>query len=131
MARQRYPEVPRVCATCGLAWLQRDGKPPRTYCSTTCAQEAPDYPFRTQPVAPEIPVLSTRIRRVHARLVTLKCAWCLAVAEVEQFPGPLPRYCSDACREDAQRFRAAKRMRRMRLRRLQAAWAAAPSSMRT
>jgi hypothetical protein len=120
MARPRYPESPRVCAQCGAHWTQRDGQAPRAYCTTTCRQDAEGRSFPVVPVEPEVPVLPTRIRRVQARLVTLTCAWCQTVAEVEQFPGPLPRYCSDDCRQEAQRTGAAERMRRLRQRRLQA-----------
>jgi hypothetical protein len=75
-------------------------------------------------------VLPIRIRRIQARLVTLTCAWCQTVAEVEHFPGPLPRYCSPDCRDEAQRFGAAERMRRMRHRRLTASWAGTASPTR-
>lgn len=123
MPRRRYPEHPRVCAHCGEHWTQYDDKPPRTYCSTTCRQAAEGPPATTGPVPPlpEIVVLPVQTRHVRARLVTLTCAWCRAVAEVEHFPGPRPRYCSPFCREEAQRDGAAERMRRMRERRQQAA----------
>jgi len=127
MARHRYPEIPRVCAQCGAHWTQCDGQAPRAYCTTTCRQDAEG---RSVPFVPEVSVLPTRIRRVQARLVTLTCAWCQTVAEVEQFPGPLPRYCSDLCRQEAQRTAAADRMRRMRQRRLQAVLAVAVSRPR-
>ena len=119
MARSRYPEVPRVCAQCGAHWTQRDGAPPRPYCTTTCRQEAEGRPARPLLAEPETPVLPTRIRRIQAQLVTLTCAWCQTTAEVEHFPGPLPRFCSQDCRDEAQRAGAAARMRRLRQRRLQ------------
>ena len=119
MARLRYPEVPRVCAQCGAHWTQRDGAPPRPYCTTTCRQEAEGRPARALPAEPEVPVLPTRIRRIQAQLVTLTCAWCQTTAEVEHFPGPLSRFCSQDCRDEAQRAGAAARMRRLRQRRLQ------------
>jgi hypothetical protein len=131
MARVRYPEEPRICAQCGTHWTQCDGKPPRPYCTTTCRQDAEGRPFPIVPAEPEVLVLPTRIRRVRARLVTLTCTWCQTVAEVEQFPGPLPRYCSDECREEAQRAGAAERMRRLRQRRLTAFLAATLSRSRS
>jgi len=120
MARPHYPEVPRVCVQCGAHWTQRDGAPPRPYCTTTCRQEAEGRPSHTLSAEPEVPVLPTRIHRIQAHLVTLTCAWCQTVAEVEHFPGPLPRFCSQDCRDEAQRAGAAARMRRLRQRRLQA-----------
>jgi hypothetical protein len=131
MARSRYPEVPRVCAQCGVHWTQCDGQPPRAYCTTTCRQEAEGRPFPIVPVAAQVPVLPTRIRRVQAQLVTLTCAWCQTVVEVEHFPGPLPRFCSQDCRDEAQRAGAAARMRRLRQRRLLAFLAAAAPRSRS
>ena len=119
MVRSRYPEVPRVCTQCGVHWTQCDGQSPRAYCTTTCRQEAEGRFSRYQPDEPTAPVLPTRIRRIQARLVTLTCAWCQTIAEVEHVPGPLPRYCSQDCRDEAQRAGAAARMHRLRQRRLQ------------
>ena len=119
MARSRYPQVPRVCAQCGVHWTQCDGQLPRAYCTTTCRQEAEGRSACALPAEPEAPALPTRIHRIQAQLVTLTCAWCQTTAEVEHFPGPLPRFCSQDCRDEAQRAGAAARMRRLRQRRLQ------------
>ncbi len=117
MARQRPPQEPRICATCGRHWLQNDGKPPRRYCSTTCRQEKEGLPSGALRPADDVPAVPTQCRRVQAQVVTLTCSWCHTIAEVEHFPGPLPRYCSDACRTEAHRDGAAERMRRLRQRR--------------
>ena len=130
MPRARYPEALRVCAYCGEHWTQRDGQAPRSYCTTTCRYAAEGRPWSCPAAPPAEPVLPSRVRRVQARLVTLTCAWCHARAEVAHFPGPLPRYCSDDCRADAQRCRAAERMRQLRQRRLLASLTVAASPAR-
>lgn len=119
---QPVPAVPCVCAGCGVTWLQRDGKEPRSYCSTSCRNEAE----RRADGAPEIsiaaaPEVRYRTRRVRAQEHTITCGWCRAVVTVEQYPGPAPRYCSDECRTAVARETAAERMRRMRARRQQEA----------
>jgi hypothetical protein len=119
MARQSFPEVPRVCLQCGAAWMQRDGKPPRDYCTTSCRNEA-ERQVRSRPaVGPSTPAevpVRTYLRRVRAQVHTITCGWCGEVVTVEQYPGPAPRYCSPACRAEAAREGAAARMRRMRAR---------------
>jgi hypothetical protein len=120
MPRTRYPKEPRVCAACGLQWIQADGKAPRRYCSTTCRYDVEGWPRASSPPPPDEPVLPISIRRVSARLVTLTCAWCQLEAEVPHFPGPLPRYCSPDCRQDAIRAGASARMQRLRQRARQA-----------
>jgi hypothetical protein len=123
MARRSFPEIPRVCLQCGLAWVQRDGGPPRDYCTTTCRQEA-ERAARgvSQPVSEPAsePPVRVYVRRVRGKAYTITCAWCGDVATVEQYPGPAPRYCGPACRAEAAREGAAARMRRMRERRQQA-----------
>jgi len=126
MTRQRPTPEPRICANCGRHWLQQDGKPPRTYCCTTCRQETEGLPAGALRAAVDVPRVPTQIRRIRAQVVTLTCAWCHRLAEVEHFPGPLPRYCSDGCRTEAQRDGAAERMRRLRQRRARSVPVALP-----
>ena len=117
MPRARHPAQERICAHCGEHWTQTDGQPPRPYCTTTCRRAAEGYPAPDPADWPSPAPLPTSVRRVQARLVTLTCAWCQTVAEVEHFPGPLPRYCSPACRLEATRAGTARRMERLRARR--------------
>jgi hypothetical protein len=119
MARRSVPELPRVCGQCGRAWVQRDGQAPRDFCSTTCWQEAAGRPQRA--AAPEAVPVRTWTRVIRAQEHTITCTWCGALVTVEQYPGPAPRYCSPACRQEAARDGAATRMRRMRERRRQEA----------
>jgi hypothetical protein len=124
MARQQPPPAePRVCAGCGMAWVQRDGKEPRSYCSTSCRNEAERRAGVRPPVSlpPTVPEVRYVTRRVRAQEHTITCGWCRAVVSVEQYPGPAPRYCSDECRRAVARETAAERMRRMRARRQQEA----------
>jgi ferredoxin len=123
MARRIFPEVPRVCLQCGAAWLQGDGKAPRDYCTTSCRNEADRQAHGKQTPEVDAPTdrpVRTYLRRVRAKAYTSTCAWCGAAADVEQYPGPPPRYCSPECRTEAAREGAAARMRRMRARRQQA-----------
>lgn len=50
------------------------------------------------------------------RQVTYRCEWCREDRTELRMPGPLPRYCSDACRHEAQNALAAGRMHRKRAR---------------
>jgi hypothetical protein len=115
MPRRRFPALARICAHCGLHWVQQDGKPPRPYCSTTCRQAAEGRPLRSAD-PPAEPALPVRTRRVRARLITITCAWCGETTELAQLPGPRPRYCGPDCRAAAAREHAAERMRRFRTR---------------
>jgi len=122
MARQQPPPaVPRVCQGCGVAWVQRDGKEPRVYCSTSCRNEAERRAGGAAEASPAAPEVRYATRRVRAQEHTIICGWCRAVVTVEQYPGPAPRYCSDECRRAVARETAAERMRRMRARRQQEA----------
>jgi hypothetical protein len=123
MPRHSLPALPRVCQQCGEAWLQQDGKAPRDYCSTSCRNEAERRaagPDAAQRPPADVPV-RVYTRRVRAQQHTISCAWCHQVATLEQYPGPVPRYCGDICRAEAARASAAIRMRRMRARRQQEA----------
>jgi hypothetical protein len=124
MARQSLPAIPRVCQQCGLAWTQQDGKAPRAYCSTSCRNEAERQAAGTDNAAraasADAPV-RVYTRRVRAQRHTILGAWCQQEATLEQYPGPVPRYCSAVCRAEAARESAAMRMRRMRARRRLAA----------
>jgi len=57
------------------------------------------------------------LRTITQKAITFTCALCGADSQREQYPGPRPRYCSDACRGRAAAETAAARMRRMRARR--------------
>ena len=120
MPKQSFPAIPRICLQCGAAWVQCDGKPPRDYCTTSCRNEAERQARGEQPEQPaptEEPPVRYYTRRVRAQVQTITCAWCHEVVTVEHYPGPAPRYCSDACRAAVAREGAAARMRRMRARR--------------
>jgi len=56
------------------------------------------------------------LRTITQKAITVTCALCGADSQREQYPGPRPRYCSDACRGRAAAETAAARMRRMRAR---------------
>ena len=121
MPRQPVPALTRVCLHCGTTWIQRDGRPPRDYCTTSCRNEAErQAQDDTVPALPDPPPARTFLRQVRARAYTITCAWCGEEATLEQYPGARPRYCSPACRSAAAREGAAERMRRMRARRQQA-----------
>jgi hypothetical protein len=121
MPRASFPAVDRVCLQCGGAWVQRDGQPPRDYCTTSCRNEAERQARAAQgePAARLEPPARFYTRRVRAKEYTITCAWCQEVVTVEQYPGPAPRYCSPLCKTAAAREGAAERMRRMRARRQQ------------
>jgi hypothetical protein len=122
MAGQPVPAVPRVCLQCGVAWVQRDGRPPRDYCTTSCRNEAERQArvARGELAAPlPEPPVRFYTRRVRAKEYTITCGWCREVVTLEQYPGPRPRYCSLTCRAEAARAGAAERMRQMRARRRQ------------
>jgi hypothetical protein len=53
-------------------------------------------------------------RTLHARLVQFRCEWCSEEREVWQYPGPVPRYCCEECRREAQRALNAGRQREKR-----------------
>ncbi len=53
-------------------------------------------------------------RTIATRLVTFTCACCQRTVTQQRFPGPLPRYCGDWCRVQAQRARTRERVRRHR-----------------
>jgi hypothetical protein len=56
-------------------------------------------------------------RTIHTRAVTFTCAWCGRTTTQQRFPSPKPMYCSDVCKEEAQRERTRERVRRLRDRR--------------
>jgi len=51
-------------------------------------------------------------RTIATRLVTFTCAGCRRTVTQQRFPGPVPRYCGDWCRYQAQRMRTRERVRR-------------------
>lgn len=106
--------IERRCQQCGAPWLQTDGKAPRDYCTTSCRQEAAGQRLS---VAPDNLPLPSHVRVVRARVITITCHWCQEQVALEQFPGPVPRYCSPLCRQAAASAAAAGRMQRMRERR--------------
>jgi hypothetical protein len=119
MPRQPIPALSRVCLHCGATWIQRDGRPPRDYCTTSCRNEAERQahsPPGAASAEPEAPPERLFTRRVRARQYTITCARCGEVATLEQYPGARPRYCNPGCRAAAAREGAAERMRRMRAR---------------
>lgn len=59
----------------------------------------------------EIPAYT---REIATRSVTFACQWCGRTVTQHRFPGPLPAYCSDTCKADAQREQTRQRVRRYR-----------------
>jgi len=55
-------------------------------------------------------------RTIETRLVTFTCEGCTRTVTQQRFPGPVPRYCGDWCRYQAQRLRTRERVRRHRAR---------------
>lgn len=55
-------------------------------------------------------------RTVHTRLVTFTCVQCGTTSTEQRFPGPLPRYCTEACRQQARRAGTLARVHRFRAR---------------
>ncbi len=56
-------------------------------------------------------------RTIETRPVTFTCAGCTRTVTQQRFPGPVPRYCGDWCRYQAQRLRTRERVRAHRARR--------------
>jgi len=56
-------------------------------------------------------------REIATRLITFTCVWCQTTIQQQHFPGPVPAYCSAACKADAQREQTRERVRRFRERR--------------
>jgi len=57
------------------------------------------------------------LRTITRKEITVTCALCGVVSQREQYPGPRPRYCDEACRARTATAAAAARMCRMRARR--------------
>jgi hypothetical protein len=131
MPRESFPALDRVCVQCGEPWVQRDGQPPRAYCTTSCRNEAERQAraVRGELRAEPPPPVRTFTRQVRAQQHTITCAWCEQVVTLEQYPGPAPRYCSPLCKTAAAREGAAERMRRMRARRQQVSQGVTQSEM--
>ncbi len=53
-------------------------------------------------------------RTIRSRPVTYRCEWCGEEKTEERYPGPAPKYCSEACKHEAQNALAAARMRKRR-----------------
>jgi len=56
-------------------------------------------------------------RTIQTRAVTFTCQQCGRTVTQQRFPGPLPRYCGEWCRVQAQRARTRERVQRFRARR--------------
>jgi hypothetical protein len=55
-------------------------------------------------------------RTITTRLVTFTCARCTRTVTQQRFPGPVPRYCGQWCRSQAQRAQTRERVRQHRAR---------------
>ncbi len=55
-------------------------------------------------------------RTIQTRPVTFTCQQCRRMVTQQRFPGPVPRYCGDWCRVQAQRARTRERVQRFRAR---------------
>jgi hypothetical protein len=51
-------------------------------------------------------------RTIQTRPVTFNCQCCGRTVTQQRFPGPIPRYCGDWCRVQAQRARTRERVQR-------------------
>ncbi len=60
-------------------------------------------------------------RQVSTRPVTFQCIVCKQTVTQERFPGPTPKYCSDACAASALEARNEERVRKQREKRQTAA----------
>ena len=78
MARRSCPEVPRVCLQCGVAWVQRDGRPPRDYCTTSCRNEAERQARGGAQILPEpdtappVHVYVRRVQKINGKLYNVE-----------------------------------------------------------
>lgn len=79
-------------------------------------------PNQAQPARKRIEVpLATKPRAAYqrtisTRLVTFTCVKCGAVITEQRFPGPSPRYCSEACKQEAGQAATLARVQRFRAR---------------
>lgn len=55
-------------------------------------------------------------RTISARSVTFTCRQCGTTVTEQRFPGPRPRYCSEACKQEAVRAGTLARVQRFRAR---------------
>ncbi len=53
-------------------------------------------------------------REIATRPIWFICAWCENMVTQQRFPGPLPVYCSEECKKEAQRVQTRERVRRYR-----------------
>ena len=53
-------------------------------------------------------------REIATRPVMFTCTWCQDTVTQQRFPGPLPAYCSEGCKKEAQREQTRERVRRYR-----------------
>lgn len=53
-------------------------------------------------------------RTITTRPLTFTCRWCQRTVTQQRFPGPLPAYCSEECKMEAQREQTRERVRRYR-----------------
>lgn len=55
-------------------------------------------------------------RTIYARLVTFTCQQCGKQVSQQRFPGPTPRYCDEACKQESVRVGTLARVQRFRAR---------------
>lgn len=53
-------------------------------------------------------------RTIKTRLVSFTCVQCGKHVEMQRYPGPLPRYCSENCEQEATRAKTLARVQRFR-----------------
>jgi hypothetical protein len=53
-------------------------------------------------------------RTISSRPITFVCSVCRQKVTQERLPGPTPSYCSDICKDEAQRQKTLERVRRLR-----------------
>jgi len=58
--------------------------------------------------------VSSYTREITTRPIRFICAWCENTVTQQRFPGPLPVYCSEDCKKEAQRAQTRERVRRYR-----------------
>lgn len=79
--------------------------------------EQPSIASKQITVAGERQLRQAYSRTLTTRLVTFTCQQCGKQVSQQRFPGPAPRYCTEACKQKARRVGTLARVHRFRARR--------------
>lgn len=94
--------------------------PPAPLTETPTFALTPPQPDQVQPVSKRVEVPGATKpraafrRTIHTRLVTFTCEQCGTTVSQQRFPGPHPRYCTEACKQEAMRVGTLARVHRFR-----------------